>query len=236
MINLSKTAMVLAAGFGKRLGEITKNIPKPLLPIGNTCCLEISINALREAGFKRIIINTHYHAEQIENYVKPFNNLEILISYEPELLETAGGVRKVLHEFGDAPFVVLNADMYWHDTTPSVIKKMAENMQESDDFCLAVTPLNNAKGYPGLGDFVLENSLLQKPRDDVSNRYVYIGVQLINPKVIAPLPIAPLSLSGLYKKACEKNSLRGVIFNNKWVDIGSIGGLNLARKNHQLFI
>ena len=232
MINVSKTAMVLAAGFGKRLGEITKNIPKPLLPIGNTCCLEISINTLREAGFKRIIINTHYHAEQIENYVKRFNNLEILISYEPELLETAGGVRKVLHEFGDAPFVVLNADMYWHDTNPSVIKKMAENMQALDDFCLAVTPLNNAKGYPGLGDFVLENGLLEKPRDEVSDRYVYIGVQLINPKVIAPLPIAPLSLSGLYKKACENNTLRGVIFNNKWVDIGSVSGLNLAIKNH----
>ena len=94
MIQLSKTAMVLAAGLGKRLADITKDTPKPLLPIGNTCCLEITINALKTAGFQRIIINTHYHADQIEHYVKRFNDLEIIISYEPELLETAGGVRK----------------------------------------------------------------------------------------------------------------------------------------------
>ena len=115
MIELSKTAMVLAAGLGKRLGEFTKNTPKPLVAIGDTCCLQIAITSLKKAGFSRIIVNTHYLADQIENYVKRFNDIEIILSYEPELLETAGGIRKILNEIGNKPFVVVNADKYWQD-------------------------------------------------------------------------------------------------------------------------
>jgi N-acetyl-alpha-D-muramate 1-phosphate uridylyltransferase len=229
MIELSKTAMVLAAGLGKRLGEVTKNIPKPLVSIGKTCCLEISLIALKKAGFKRIIINTHYHANQIETYVQRFTDLEIILSYESELLETAGGVRKVLDEFGGKRFVVVNADMYWCDTNPSIIQQMTKTMEEADDFCLAVTPLSNAQGYPGPGDFVLENGLLQRPGDSKAERYVYIGVQLINLQVVAPLPITPNSFSGMYTLAGANQRLRGVVYNGICVDVGSIAGLNVAR-------
>ena len=228
MIEISKTAMVLAAGLGKRLGEVTKNTPKPLVPIGETCCLEIAINSLKKAGFKRIIVNTHYLAAQVELYVKRFD-AEIILSYEPELLETAGGVRKVLAEFDGKSFAVVNADMYWQDSDSSIIHQMAEAMQESDDFCLGVTPLSNAQGYPGQGDFSLADGLLQRPTDHVIERYVYIGVQLINPMVIQSLPIAPRSLSSLYTNSAEKKSLRGVAFNGTWVDVGNLDGLSLAR-------
>lgn len=231
MINISSTAMVLAAGLGKRLGDITKNTPKPLVEIGNTCCLDLSIEALKQAGFKRIIINTHYLAEQIKYYMKRYSDLEILLSYEPILLETAGGIRNVLPEFGGKPFVVVNADMYWQDCNPSIIHRMVDAWQETDDFCLSVTPLKNAQGHSGKGDFVIENGLLRKPTEDdlPSNRYVYIGVQLINPCVIEPLKIELFSLSGLYWKASEKKSLRGVVFDGTWIDVGNVDGLEVAR-------
>ncbi len=226
---MAKTAMVLAAGLGKRLGQITQNIPKPLVPIGATCGLEIALTALKIAGFKRIIVNTHYHAPQIADYLKRFRNLAIILSYENELLETAGGVRKVLAEFEDKPFVVVNADMYWRDLTPSIIVQMAEVMQESDDFCLGVIPLSRAQGHQGQGDFSLANGLLQRLEDRVGERYVYMGVQLIKPAVIQPLNLAPQSLSGLYTQAAAKHSLRGVVFNGLWVDVGNLDGLKLAR-------
>ncbi len=231
MMNISSTAMVLAAGFGKRLGDITKNTPKPLVSIGNTCCLDLSINALKQAGFKRIIINTHYLADQIEAHVKSYTDLEILLSYEPILLETAGGVRNVLTEFGEKPFVVVNADMYWQDSNPSIIHRMVDAWQETDDFCLAVTPLKNALGHSGKGDFVIENGLLRKPNEDdlPSSRYIYIGVQLINPIVITQLKIEPFALPNLYWKASEKKSLRGVVFDGTWIDVGNVEGLALAR-------
>ena len=231
MIDVSSTAMILAAGFGKRLGDITKNTPKPLVEIGNTCCLDISVNALKQAGFKRIIINTHYLAEQIAEHVKRYNDLEIILSYEPVLLETAGGIRNVLAEFDSKPFVVANADMYWQDAQPSVIHRMVEEMQETDDFCLCVTPLENAQGHPGKGDFVIEKGLLRKPTDDdlKENRYVYIGVQLVNPRVIAPLKVEPHALPGLYMQAVQTNALRGVVFKGTWVDVGNPEGLALAR-------
>lgn len=231
MINVSSTAMILAAGFGKRLGDITKNTPKPLVQIGNTNCLDISVNALKQAGFKRIIINTHYLAEQIAQYVKRYNDLEIVLSYEPVLLETAGGIRNVLAEFDNKPFVVINADMFWQDSNPSVIYRMVEEMQETDDFCLCVTPLEKAKGHPGKGDFVFEKGLLRKPTDDdsLSSRYVYIGVQLVNPRVIMPLKVEPFGLPDLYRQAVENKALRGVIFEGTWVDVGNIEGLDFAR-------
>ena len=232
MSKFSSTAMVLAAGLGKRLGDITKNTPKPLVSIGNTCCLDISIHALKKAGFKRIIINTHYLAEQIEEYVRRYSDIEIILSYEPVLLETAGGVRNVLSEFEGKPFVVVNADMYWVDSNPSVIQQLIKAMQETDDFCLAVTPLQNAQGHSGKGDFVIENGLLRRPvdTDPTENRYVYIGAQIINPRVIQPLSIEPQSLQGLYFQACAKKTLKGVIFYGTWIDVGSVSGLEIARK------
>ena len=233
MMNISPTAMVLAAGLGKRLGDITKNTPKPLVSIGNTCCLDLSINALKQAGFTRIIINTHYHADQIADHVKSYTGVEIILSYEPILLETAGGIRNILPEFGGKPFVVVNADMYWQDSNPSVIHRMVDAFESTDDFCMAVTLLKNAKGHSGKGDFVFENGLLRKPTPDDAefSRYVYIGVQMVNPRVIEPLKIEPLALPGLYLEATEKKSLRGVVFDGTWIDVGNVDGLALAKEN-----
>lgn len=232
MIEISATAMILAAGFGKRLGDMTKNTPKPLVAIGDTCCLDLSVNALKNTGFKRIIINTHYLAGQIEEHAKRhYKDIEIILSYETTLLETAGGIRKVLDEFNSKPFVVVNADMYWQDTNPSVIHQMIETMHETDDFCLCVTPLENAKGHLGGGDFVLEGEFLRNLTEGnlKEKRYVYIGVQLVQPKVIEPLNIEPLGLLSLYKRALQKKTLRGVIFEGTWIDVGNIEGLNFAR-------
>ncbi len=232
MMNISSTAMVLAAGLGKRLGDITKNTPKPLLPIGDTCCLDLSVNALSQAGFRQIIINTHYHADQVAEHVKRYSDVEIILSYEPLLLETAGGIRNVLAEFEGKPFVVVNADMYWQDSNPSVIHHMADAFQATDDFCMAVMPLKNAKGHSGKGDFIFENGLLRKPTVDDSefSRYVYIGVQLVNPRVIEPLKVEPLALPGLYVEASMKKALRGVVFDGTWIDMGNVDGLALARE------
>lgn len=222
--------MVLAAGFGKRMGELTRNTPKPLLKIGDTNCLEISIEALVKAGFKRIIINTHYLAEQVQEFASKFQDLEIIISYEPELLETAGGVRKVLDEFDGENFVVVNADMYWGDSDPSIIFALQNAMQKDDHFCLGVVPLENAIMHPGKGDFVFENGLLHKPKaDDHSQKFVYMGVQIINPTIIEPLMLnQPASLAPLYFKAASANKLRGVVFDGLWVDVGTPAGLQKA--------
>lgn len=233
MIELSKTAMVLAAGFGKRMGGLTLNTPKPLLPIGNTNCLEISILALVKAGFQRIVINTHYLSEQIREFVNKFKEIEIIISYELQLLETAGGVLKVLNEFENKNFVVVNADMYWIDTDPSIIFDLQKEMQADDHFCLGVVPLKNAIMHPGKGDFVFENGCLQKPKaaDENVPKFVYMGVQIINPKIIEPLiPDEPMSLAPLYFEASSIKKLRGVAFDGLWVDVGTPSGLEKAKE------
>lgn len=228
-MNLSNTAMVLAAGFGKRMGAISQHTPKPLIPIKNTNCLEITINALANFGFKRIIVNTHHLHDQIEKFLKKLNSLEIIISYEENILETAGGVRKVLHEFGNNNFVVANADMYWKDTDPSIIYSLQKSMNADDHFCLGVVPHEKANAHPGNGDFVMtSNNLLKIDHDSNSPKYVYMGVQIINPYIIKNLPIAPLSLATLYKSAAASDNLRGAVFNDTWIDVGTPNGLEIA--------
>lgn len=237
MIAISRTAMVLAAGFGKRMGELTQDKPKPLLPIGNTNCLEISVLSLVKAGFQRIVINTHYLSEQIVEFSKRFNNVEIIISYELQLLETAGGVRKVLNEFENKNFVVVNADMYWLDTDPSIIFDLQKAMQADDHFCLGVVPLEKAIMHPGKGDFIFEDGFLQKSQagDENAPKFVYMGVQIINPKIIEPLmPDEPMSLSPLYFKASSENKLKGVVFDGLWVDVGTPSGLEKAKSCRDL--
>lgn len=122
--------------------------------------------------------------------------------------------------------------MYWQDKTPSIINKMSNVMQETDDFCLCVTPLSNAQGHPGHGDFLLENGLLKRHNERQGERYVYIGLQIINPHVLKDLPIASHSFSGMYTESGNKNKLRGVIFDGLCIDIGCVDGLNLAREFH----
>ena len=107
-------AMILAAGFGKRLGELTKSKPKPLLEVKGKPLIDYHIEKLISSGFKTIAINTHYLGAQISDHIIDNfgQRVEIHISHEKQLLGTGGGIKKAISDFGDEDIVVINSDIY----------------------------------------------------------------------------------------------------------------------------
>ena len=108
-------AMIFAAGVGSRLKELTHMTPKCLMEVGGKTMLERVVDQLKEAGVTSVAINTHHHADQVADFVASRNDfgLEILLSHEPTLLDTGGGLRKVASFFsGEKAFLVHNADIF----------------------------------------------------------------------------------------------------------------------------
>ena len=111
-----ETGLILCAGFGKRLAPLTDKTPKPLLKIKNNVLLDKSINFLEKCGINKIKINTHYLAQEIENFIRAQNyKIKIEISYENEILDTGGGIKNLIKNEVDENFLVLNPDTIWND-------------------------------------------------------------------------------------------------------------------------
>src|SRR5690606_27058288 len=110
-----KKAFVLAAGFGKRMRPLTDNCPKPLLYVDGITMLDHALDALQAVGVEEVVVNVHYLGDMIAEHLKTRTIPKITISREDEILDTAGGVKKMLSFFGDDPFYVLNADIVFID-------------------------------------------------------------------------------------------------------------------------
>jgi N-acetyl-alpha-D-muramate 1-phosphate uridylyltransferase len=120
-----KKAFVLAAGMGERMRPLTDTCPKPLLLVGGSTMLDRALDALADAGVEEAVVNVHYLPEMIVDHLKTRKTPKITISREEKLLDTGGGVKKMLSFFGDEPFFVLNADVFWTDgPNGSTLKQM----------------------------------------------------------------------------------------------------------------
>lgn len=104
------SAMVLSAGFGTRLRPLTDEIPKPLVPIGDRPLLGISLQKLREAGARELIVNVHHHAEKIEKYISELS-FSVHVSREERILGTAGGIAAARRFFSGGPLLIVNGDI-----------------------------------------------------------------------------------------------------------------------------
>ena len=114
MLNKNISAMILAAGYGKRLLPITKKIPKPLVKINNKTLLQNTLDHLINLKCKEIIINTHYKHKKIENFIKNnYSNSSIKLSYEKKILDTGGAIKKALPLFNNNNVLILNSDIFW---------------------------------------------------------------------------------------------------------------------------
>ena len=160
-------AMILAAGFGKRLGELTKSKPKPLLEVKGKPLIDYHIEKLISSGFKTIAINTHYLGAQISDHViENFGQkLEIHISHEKQLLGTGGGIKKAISDFGDEDIVVINSDIY-SDLDYTYFSNFSANT-------LFVVPSNHS----GSGDFFVEEKLISLQGE---KNYTWTGFSIIN--------------------------------------------------------
>ena len=171
-------AMILAAGFGRRLGEITKNKPKPLLKVKGKPLIDYHIEKLISAGFKTIAINTHYLGNQISDHVINIfgQEVEIIISHENELLGTGGGIKKAISSFEDEDIVIINSDIYsdfdyrhFLNFSPTTLFVVPTKQPDSGDFSVKenLVTIEGKKNYTWTGFSIITKETLNQNKDSI---------------------------------------------------------------------
>lgn len=222
-----KTAMILAAGRGVRMRHLTNDKPKPLIRILGSTLLSHIIEKIKVHGIKNIVINTCYKGEMIKTEAKTHSDITFYFSDEETALETGGGVKKalplLLKNNGQNGFFVLNADPLWQEPNETVLNMLEKKWDpESMDILLAVVPIKQAYGDVPDGNYFIEQNKLRRKRPDEKNiPYLFMGIQILHPRIFdGELPTC-FSLRDLYDKAQEKGRLAHVIFDGKWFHVGT---------------
>lgn len=220
-----RTAMVLAAGLGKRMRPLTATRPKPLVEVAGKPLLDHVLDRLRASGIARAVVNAHYLADVLEAHLEDqAHGLEILISDErDELLETGGGVTRALPLIEDETFLVANSDNLWFDGPVDAIRLLAQRWDEAEmDALLLVVPLANANCHNGTGDFRMDPfGRLSRRAPGKPAPFVYTGVQIVSRRLFADAPDGPFSLNVLWNRAIEKGRVYGIVHQGLWFDVGT---------------
>ena len=203
------TALILCAGFGKRLNPITLNIPKPLLEIKDVSMLERCIYLIEKLGIQKILINTFYLKDQFSEFLNNKNfNLDIKIIKDGEhILDTGGGIQNMLQNSNENDFIIFNSDTVWNINYKDEILKMEEiyfSKKIENILLLAKKKLSFDKQLKG--DFNLKNNLINKQDE---KEFIYIGCQIINKKLFVRNKIENYSILEIWNKLLDQKKLYG---------------------------
>ena len=220
-----KKAMILAAGFGKRINPLTLKSPKPLLKIGNETLLSNTLKFLELFGIKHVVVNVHYLGEQIVDYVnKNKFKLDInIVKEKDKILSTGGGVLNAIGYFLSDPFLIINPDTIWNSYYLKELKLMEKSFFENKKNKCSLLVVNKKKSFDQSfkGDFNLENNLIsRKNRDDLN--YIYTGLQVIKPEVFSDLDARVFSINRIWDKLIETNELHGIESNIDFLHVSTL--------------
>lgn len=229
---LPGAAMVLAAGLGKRMRPLTATRPKPLVRIGGRALIDHSLDNLRQSGIRRVVVNVHYLAGQLEAHLKrSADSLEIIVSDERgELLETGGGVAKAMPLIGADPFFVLNSDNLWKDGPADTLRQMAHRWDpEKMDALLLLVPQARAHGYDGKGDFRMAvDGALERRLAPRLAPFVFSGVQLLKASLFDDVPAGAFSMNLIYDRLLESRRIFGISHQGRWFHVGTPDSVKAA--------
>ena len=223
----SFSLMILAAGFGKRMKNLTDSKPKPLLKINNKELLRHNIDFFINLGCKKIVINTHYLNNQIKKFIDEYYlNRNIQLIYEPTLLNTGGGIKNALSFLGDQNFLVTNGDILWKEENKKDVLSFINNYQQIKACKLLLIKDINFKGLKkSKGDFNLEGGLVKRWKKNDPHLY-YTGLQIINPHIFNLVDERCFSLNLLWDLLIINKKLEGKIVYSNIVHIGDINAFN----------
>ena len=203
------TALILCAGFGKRLNPVTLTKPKPLLEIKEVTMLEKSINLIKELGINKIFINTFYLKDHFSNFIKNKNfNLDVHIVEDGEsILDTGGGILNMITHSSEDDFMVFNPDTIWSNEYRDEIIKMEEIyfLKKLENILLLVNK-NLSFDKSLTGDFNLSSNLISK-KDNLD--FIYIGCQILNKKILANQTLGKFSILNIWNKLIDEKKLYG---------------------------
>ena len=232
-----KKAMILAAGFGKRINPLTLKCPKPLLKIGNETLLSNTLKFLEFFGIKEVVINVHHLKEQIIQYVdnNQFNLTINVVQEEEKILDTGGGILNAIQYFSNEPFFIVNPDTIWNSHYLKEIKLMEKNFFENKKSQCLLLVVDKKKSFDQSlkGDFNLKNNLINRERKDGLN-YIYTGFQIIRPEIFVDMKIEVFSVNKIWDKLINRNELYGVESANEFLHVSTLDiykNLSLNKSN-----
>ncbi len=210
------TALILCAGFGKRLEPLTLKTPKPLIELQNITMLESCINIIIKLGIKKIFLNTFHLSEQIFSYIKKKNfpiKIEI-IKDGKNILNTGGGILNMINKSLDNDFLIFNPDTLWNDNYINEIDNL-QNFYFSNklDNILLVAQKDLSFDTNLLGDFIIKDNLLKKNNN---NNFIYTGCQILNKKLFKNYKVNNFSISEIWDDLLKNDKLNGYESFNKF--------------------
>jgi len=228
------TAMIMAAGLGTRMRPLTNDRPKPLVSVAGKTLLGHCLEQMHRANVKNIVINVHYKAEMVEQYlehVRGFSNIHIS-DERGLLLETGGGLIKAQSFLGDKAFYCLNSDNIWGNTKENALLKLSSQWDEQRmDALLLLVPKPQAYCHNGPGDFFLgdDNQIIRRG-DNLEAPFIYTGIQIVSHKLLRDPPSGAFSTNILWDRAIEENKLFGAVHGGHWFDIGTPNAIPIVEE------
>ncbi|WP_265570667.1 nucleotidyltransferase family protein [Sphingomicrobium nitratireducens] len=218
-----RSAMVMAAGLGKRMRPLTVTRPKPLVDLAGKPMIDHVFDRLRAAGVGQAVVNVHYLPDALEGHLETVEGLDISVSDERDLLlETGGGLKKALPLIESDPFISVNSDNFWLDGPSDSLKLLAAHWDEKAmDALLLLVPHARAFNHAGRGDFHLDTKgrVSRRGRNKIAP-YVFTGIQIVSKRLLRDAPDGPFSTNVLWDRAIEEGRLYGTVHQGLWFDVG----------------
>ena len=216
-----KKAIILGAGYGKRMHPITKKIPKPLVKINGLTLLENSINFLSSLGIKHIIVNAHYLHKEIVNFVKrkKFSSKIYVVVEKKKILDTGGGILNASKKFKKQIFFVLNPDTLWRRGYKKEFRKLEKVYLKNKKTTMLLVSKNKSYDKSFKGDFNLssKNEILRHK----NNKFIFTGAQIIRRSIFKKRKIKPFSMNKVWDDLIKDKELLGVLSRQKFYHINN---------------
>lgn len=214
--------MLFAAGFGSRMGALTRDKPKALIKVAGKALLDHALDLCVPAICSRKIINLHYRGDQIAAHLQ---GRDVTLSQEADILETGGGLRAALPLLGDGPVLTLNTDSVW--TGPNPLAELAAAWREDMDALLLLAPVERAFGHQGRGDFLMDaDGRLHRAKG--APGLIYLGAQIIRTERLDAVEEKVFSLNLLWDQMIAEGGAFGVQHHGGWCDVGQPESIALA--------
>ena len=219
MTDAPLSILLFAAGLGTRMAPLTDSRPKPLIEVAGRTLLD---HALDLCGGLRVVVNSHYLADQIAEHL---HGSDVLISHETDRpLETGGGLKRALPLLTSNPVFTLNTDAVWQGADP--VDVLSRRWELGMEALLLLIPRRNATGHVGSGDFDLdETGRIVRGTD-----FVYSGLQIIRTDRLKEIPAEAFSMWALWTGMIERRTMFGYVYGVRWCDVGRPESIEIAEE------
>jgi len=220
--------MIFAAGFGTRMGALTRDRPKPMIEVAGRPLIDHALALAEGAGIARMAVNLHYRPEPLRAHLAGRPGIR-LSEERPEILDTGGGLRQALPLLGGAGAVfTLNSDAVW--TGPNPLTALAAAWDPARmDALLMLVPAARARGHAGRGDFLADPTGRLVRRDaDGPEGLVYTGAQILRTGTLGRVPARAFSLNTVWDAMIAAGRAFGLVHPGGWADVGRPDGIALA--------